>query len=480
MTATLQIVDALGGALVMDLNGNTAGVGGYAKRGMNLSEGQLSGFGADVEWSPLAGPSGLGRRRATIPFLLRGSSADDVGAKVAKLMASVQGPWWLKVRRHGATADCWLQCFGCVPQVESQVTTSRTAHIAQGVIVCETAPHALGARVDGSVAVGQNPNSSAWAIDINGVTGDTATPLLLRMNDSSVFGLGAFGAFISVRRRQTPANLTALMLTRQAEFGSNTLSGGTGLTLTTLTGDAALSGSSGVRATFSSAYGALTGGQISFTAPDLTGVDVPGVYRMFVRLRRNSTANTQQLVLKAFVNGALIVPEDITVPVGGSATRLVDLGLVQWPAGAPASMSAPVPIASGATPTRVVLQFWRKNAGASIVDFDYLAWIPADDDAGYLHVDKALNSPSAQYVVVDGYQNLGMVTTGDPTGAHTIVGQSYGGTTPTVDWTGGAPRVRPGTNRVFVVAGTGGAFTHPLALNVNVGYSYWPRFTWLR
>jgi hypothetical protein len=479
LTATLQIVDAHGGALVLDLNGNVAGAGGYAKRGMNLTEGQLADSTLATDWSPLAGPSGLGRRRITIPFLLRGTSAEDLGAKVTKLMLSTQGPWWLKVRRHGATADCWLQCFGTVPQVESQITTSSVAHIAQGVISCETAPYALGARIDGSAAVGQDPSSDAWGVPINSVPGDAATPLLIRMNDASVFGLGAFGAFISVRKRQDPSTMVATAITRQAEHGSNTRIGNTGLTLSTVS-TSEFSGGSGVRADFSSAYPALAAGQINFVAPTIGGVNAPGVYRMFIRIRRNSTALTQQLVLKPFVNGAQITPEDITVPAGGPAIRVVDLGLIQWPAAAPASIAAPVPNASGGSATRVVLQFWRKSAGAALVDFDYMAWIPADDDAGYLAVEKELNVPATQFVVVDGYQQLGMVSQDDPIGPHTILGRSFGGTTPTVDWTGGVPRVRPGTNRVFVVAGTGGVSSHPVNLNVNFAWSYWPRYTWLR
>jgi hypothetical protein len=482
VTATLQIVDGHGGALVLELNDTLGGVGGLVRRGMDLAEGQLAGGGPETDWSPLAGPSALGRRRITIPFLLIGADADALGAKVAKLMSATQGPWWLRVRRHEASADSWLQCFGCVPQVDSQITSSRAPHMVQGTISCETAPHALGNRVDGSAAIGQNPASSAaWAINIDGVTGDTATPLLLRLNDPSVFGLGAFGAFFSIRRRQTPADLTGPLLTRQAESGSNSMSSsGAGLTLATFTGDAAFSGSSGVRATFSSGYAALTPAQINFAAPGLTGPSVPGVYRMFARIRRNTPALASQLVLKPFTNAALITPEDITVPAGGPAIRVVDLGLIQWPAAAPASIAAPVPSPSGATTTRVTLQFWRKIDGAGLVDFDFLCFVPADDDAGYLSVDKALANPDTEHVVIDGYQNLAMITSGDPLAPHNILGQPFGSTgTPTVDWTGGVARVRPGTNRLFMVAGIGGE-SYPIALNTTIKYSYWPRYTWLR
>jgi hypothetical protein len=480
MPMVLQIVDGFGGALVQELNGWLGGVGGLTQRGLNLTEGQLEQQANDtLTWSPLAAPTPLGRRRITVPFVFIGSSADDVGAKVAKLMQATRSPWWLRVRRHGASQDSWLRCFPCVPQVESQVTASNVAHIARGVIVCETDPYALGARIDGSAAVGQDPSTAAWGIDINDVGGDTPTPLLLRMRDPSVFALtGGMGAFISVRRRQSPGNVTAPSITRQAEAGTNGVGANPGVSLAALT-DSAFSGGAGRRATFSSTYAPLSSGQITFAAPTLSGVDVPGVYRMFVRIRRNTTALTQRLVLKPFVTGSLIVPEEITVPAGGAATRLIDLGLVQWPTAAPATISAPVPSASGATPTSVLLQFWRTDAGAAVVDFDFMCWIPADEDAGYLSTDGQLPVPASQWVVVDGYQHLGMVTNADPTGPHAIVGQSYASGVPTVDWTGGVPRVAPGSNRLFVVAGTSGG-SYQIALNLAVAYSYWPRFTWLR
>lgn len=481
MSAILQIVDGHAGALVLELNGLVGGRAGWLQRGVNLTEGQVAGLSDAVQWSPLAGPSALGRRRITVPFVLVGLSADDVGARVTKLMQATAGPWWLRVRRHGASADSWLQCFGCVPQVDSQITASGTAHLARGTITCETAPYALGARVDGSAAVGQDPSGPAWALDVNSVAGDAATPLLLRLHDPAVFGdVGAVGAYVTVRRRQTPANLAAGTLVTQAEDTGNTLAAGTGIAFTQLTGDAAFSGGKGVRATFSGGYSGGDAAAITFDKPALTGLDVPGTYRVFVRVRRDFTAVTQQLVLKAFTNGSLLTPEDITVPAGGSGTRLVDLGLVQWPAAAPATLASPVPTPSGSTPTRVTLQFWRKSSGAAKVDFDYMCWLPADEDAGYLDVDGPLPFPDTQWVVVDGYQQQAMVTSGDPRSAHTVVGVSYASSVPLTDWTGGVPRVSPGSNRLFVTCGLSPVTTYPPALNLQIAYSYWPRYTWLR
>lgn len=479
MAAIAQIVDGLGGGVVCELNAWSGGVGGLLQKGMIAAEGQTAGLRDETVWSPVNGPSGLGRRRITIPFVLIGTSANDLGLKVAKLMQATQSPWWLRIRRHGASLDSWLQCFPTVPQVRTDITGGSQSHMAEGLISAETAPYALGARVDGaSVAIGQGPGTgTAWGLDINGVAGDTATPLLLRMNDATAFA-DAMGAFISVRRRGTPSNLTSATLLRQAEDSANVLASGTNITLSTVS-DSEMSGASCVRATFAAAYGAAqSAGSVRFAAASLSGPDVPGTYRVFVRVRRSESDDAY--VLKPFLNGTVIVPEDITIPAGGANIRTVDLGLVQWPSGQPATISAPLPNASGATTSQVVLHFWKKTAGAATLDIDYVCWIPADEDAGYLTTDRTLPTPSTMFVVVDGYQHLAMVTSADPIGPHNIIGQSYSTSIPTAEFTGGGPRVGPGENRLFVLAGTSGVDSWPLARTLNVAYSYWPRFTWLR
>lgn len=484
MVAITQIVDGLAGPLVMELNDLTSGVGAMirGRTGLDLATGQLAAINDAADWSPFRGASPLGRRRITVPFLLIGSSADDLGARVAKLMAATQGPWWLRIRRHGASADSWLRCFGCVPQIDSQVTSSAVPHMAQGTITAETDPYALGARVDGGdlgSATSMDPVTNAWGININNVPGDTATPLLLRLKDADAFS-EAMGAFISVRRRQTPGNLVASALRRQAEDGANTRSAAAHVVFSNLSGDSAMSGGSFLRATFGDDYEPLATSTVTFAAPTLSGPDAPGVYRMFVRIRRTLVSNSQQVVLRAYVNGAAITPEDIIVTANGAAIRVVDLGLVQWPSGSPPQLAAPLPNATGATPTRVTVEFCRKSAGAATLDFDFMAWIPADEDGGYLDVDGPLGVPSAQYVVIDGYQHLAAITGSNPTGVYGIVGQSYAGVTPTATWAGGVPQVRPGSNRLFVVAGISGVHGWPIDQTLNVAWSYWPRFTWLR
>ena len=478
MAAIAQIVDGHGGPLVCELNGWTSGVGGLLQKGVIAAEGQTSAIRDESNWSPVNGPAGLGRRRITVPFLLIGSSADDLGVKVAKLMQATQSPWWLRLRRHNATADNYLQCFPTVPQVQTDITGSSTSHMAEGVIVAETAPYALGARVDSTaVAVGQNPASgTAWGLDINGVGGDSATPLLLRLQDTNAFS-SAMGAWISVRRRQTPANLTSTALFRNGEDPVNGYNSGTDVTLATFSDNTMASGQC-ARATFGAAYLSPAGASISVTSPSLTGPDVPGTYRVFVRMRRNN--NAHPYTFKPSFNSSVITPEDITVPAGGADIRTVDLGLIQWPSGQPSHIASPIADPSGATTTRILLQFWKRLDGAGILDIDYVAFIPADEDGGFLTTDQALPTASSQYVVIDGYQHLAMVTNADPIGPHSILGQNPNTSLPTAEWTGGAPRVGPGNNRLFVVAGTGGITAWPLVRPLSVAYSYWPRFTWLR
>jgi hypothetical protein len=397
VSAVLQIVDGLAGATVMDLNGTASGQGVLAKNGLALFEQQLASDNP-VQWSPLAGPSSLGNRRASIPFLIVGSSADDAGAKVALLAQLTRGPWWLRVRRHEGTQDSWLQCFGGVPQVDSRITGSRIPHMVQGVIACETAPFALGDRHDGSSTIAQDPASSAFTMDINGVPGDTATPLLIRLHDATVFGAPA-SMHISVRRRQTPSALSASAIVTQGQDGGNAFQPGTAVTIATLaegSSSSELSGGDGARATFGTGYDSTTPSTIVFSAPSLSGVNVPGVYKMLLRIRRHDPG--QSLTLRPFTSGTSILPDEIFIPgsAAENANRVIDLGLVQWPAGMPAGIVAPVFGPSGASATQVALQFWKNSDGAGIVDFDWLAWVPADEGTGTLSTEDALRTPSSR------------------------------------------------------------------------------------
>jgi hypothetical protein len=103
------------------------------------------------------------------------------------------------------------------------------------------------------------------------------------------------------------------------------------------------------------------------------------------------------------------------------------------------------------------------------------------EDAGFLETDGALFSPTTQTVVLDGYQHAAAITSSDPTdGVYTLIGQAYGTVTPTAKYTGRVPRVSPGNNRLFVVGGTTANSIWPIHQTLNVAWSYWPRYTWLR
>lgn len=479
MTAILQIVDGLGGATVMDLNATAGGQGVMAGVGLALYEQQLASDNP-LQWSPLMGQAALGNRRATIPFRLFGSSADDAGAKVALLAQLTRGPWWLRVRRSDATTDSWLQCFPGVPLVESKITASSISHIAVGTITCETAPFALGQRVDGSSDIKQDPSASAFTMDINNVPGDTPTPLLLRFHDATVFDR-AMSMHISVRRRQTPSALSAAAIVTQGQDPGNDYQPGPGVTLGPLpegTISTELSGNNGARASFPGGYQSGNASTIVFSAPSVSGVNVPGVYRMLLRIRRAQPEDSY--TFRAFTSGTSIVPDEIFVPGGTQQNRVLDLGLVQWPAGMPAGVVAPVFGPSGASATQVALQFWKNSDGNGLIDFDWLAWVPADEGSGVLSTESQLRTPGTQWLNVDSYQGQAVVTDANPTGSHRVVGHPYTGIRPNPLWDSGEICVRPGSNRLFVVGGMSSLSSWSKTQTVATAYSYWPRFTWLR
>jgi hypothetical protein len=115
----------------------------------------------------------------------------------------------------------------------------------------------------------------------------------------------------------------------------------------------------------------------------------------------------------------------------------------------------------------------RATEGTGTFDIDWIGLFPADQDAGVLEVSAAVSGVLA----LDGWDHQPRTFTTDP----------YTGTTPSasggvgLSFVGGAPRLQPGSNRLYIVGGlgtaTGSARTPALSLDISA--SYWPRHGWL-
>lgn len=475
MPAVVQVVDRIGtgGTVLLDLNrGASSGVMLGARDGIQLAQTELAsrlGTDAGFLWSPTPGgaePVAVRTRQITVPVVMWAATPDAAALLAAQVQQLTRAQFLLKIQRHGSTVPVWLRCGPAQVALETNVSAAGTpTTVVKGVLSAATEPYAVGARVDVTAAtVTQDPASGTpFVWDITVAAGDALTPLVVRTSDTDLTG-APDRALISTRRRGTPSSLAGL--TVQAE-GATTSTGTAPPTLSTVTGDSGLSNSQGLRATYS--VGASGPWTATVTFSSLTGVEAPGMYRLLARVRRAGGAAGQLFSLVGTVGPARLV-EPVTA--GGNDTRIVDLGLVQVPVGSPPFMAAPETPVAAAAPT-VSVTVVRAEAGTGTFDLDWLALIPADQDTGILEVASAVTGTLA----VDGYDHTPRMFTADPyTGVSPAVVSTSG-----LAFVGGAPMLRPGSNRLYVVAGLGtySATTRAPSLSLTIAGSYWPRHSWL-
>lgn len=473
MAATIQIVDKVGtsGVVLLDLNLPLGGVMLGHRDEVALAQVQVQQQGDQgFSWSPAAhagGPAELAARAITVPVVLFSASSDATAALARSLQELTRSRFILKIQRHGSTVPVWIRCMPCSPQLNTQVSAAgQHPRIVTGSLTTQTEPYALGARVDvGPVTITQDPASGTpFVWDIGSVAGDSLTPLVIRSGDT---GLTAAEdrILISTRRRGTPSSLTGLVVQ-----GESATLGSAGPTVATFTGDTTFSGSSGARATYD-VDGAWTA---TFVFSSLAGAEVPGTYRLLIRARRSGEAAGQLITLSAAA-GPLTLVESFTA--GGNDLRVIDMGLIQVPVGQPPMMSAPETPVRASGPT-IVVTVTKQTATVTpsnpVVDLDWAMLVPADQDTGVLENRDSL---SGSVIALDGYDHTPRVWSADP----------YTGSTPsavgssTLAWVGGAPRLRPGANRLYVVLGLGTstASARTPASSIALSGSYWPRYGWL-
>lgn len=473
MPAVIQIVDQVGasGQVLLDLNRHVGGILLGARDQVKLADVEMQQRSGDqpFAWSPApdgGAPAQLASRQIVVPVVLTSASADQTAGLVRQLQQLTRSRFVLKVQRHGSSTPVWFRCGPCVPRLDTQVAAAgQPTRLVTGTLTAATDPYAIGARVDvGPVTITQDPSSGTPFIwDINSVGGDSLTPLVLRSADTDLIG-SIDRTLISIRRRGVPSDLAGLFVQGEA---CTVTPGATPPTLSTVTGDSALSGGSGARATYGAGASGPWTAAATFTG--LTGVEVPGLYRLLVRCRRAGGAAGALFSLIATVGRSRQVE---TFTAAGNDTRIIDLGIVQVPVGQPPFMGAPETPVAAAAPT-VYVTVVRAAEGTGTLDVDWVGLIPADQDAGVLEVAQTTTGVLA----VDGWDMQPRVYTDDP----------YTGTSPAavgaagIGFVGGMPRLRPGNNRLYLVGGLGtaAASSRSPSLALTVSGSYWPRTGWL-
>jgi hypothetical protein len=319
--------------------------------------------------------------------------ADPAAAQLQLLMRELDRPTNILRLVAGTAAPVFFRTYRSGPDAVEFDPGNREVTVA---LLAE--PFALGLEevLTGTV-VTNNPaaGSNGLFLDITAPKGDVETPLFLTVSNG-VVGTGRRRSAFAVRRRGTPS---ATPLFQQAE--SLTLA-----TNVTLPGaDATMSGAGSNYARIAyTTTSALTQRLSTPTRfPTSASVDARGTYRVFARVRQNTTTDVHTMRIRWGGADVQITNDTVTLPAdtGPSAPtiKMIDLGLVQMPAGYD-------PVERGLSGTEVATEGIfvaldaGRTAGAGTLDVDYLMFLPVDDRA--LFVDWPATATVTDFVVSGG------------------------------------------------------------------------------
>lgn len=465
MASVLQFVDSIASSpsVRLDINSTSSGLM-VASDGIDLSPPSLrrtviSTMLADGEFIPAAA---YANRTLKIPIRLLSATTDAGATAMQNLARELARPNnILKVQLDGATSPVFFRTYAAPDYAFSMLRLLLTANTTITLEI-PAEPFALGLKETiGSVTVNDDPanatNPMRW--DITSVKGDVETPLVLTFPTGNLYDSGDPISVLAVRRRGTVANVPFFV---QAE--AMTLS-----TDTTLPGsDAAMSGSgsSYARTSFSTSS-TMTRRIYLDTFPTSINVDSRGTYRVFALLRRSSSSGSINVELgytdsTAPTRNTKVAAENVT------ARQHVDLGLITFPSGmdpvTDGYSNVELPVKGRYIEVRA-----ERLSGSSTLDFDYLLFVPADDQLALIDWGTAL-STTDEYVIDSTHEVIYTQTTSD---------EVYG--SPASILAGGFPMISPNvTNRLYWIRRTGRGATATKTESTVIVATYWPRYLVVR
>lgn len=319
--------------------------------------------------------------------------------------------------------------------------------------------------VDDILFLTEDSSTNAIAFDITGVKGDVETPAFIVHNH--ILGTST-SRLIAMRRR---GDTSRIPLVIQAEEMTSQIAD---TTLRPNDATASGVGSNYMRTTFTTSAAMSARLEIE-NFPVTPGIDLRGVYRIFVRVRRDSSTSTAISVRMRWGPISNLFTGTTTTSWSAAANTWawVDLGLLSIPTIAD-------PIYMGPSNEEVLVQglsvfqleAQRVAAGPINFDWDFVAFIPADDSL--LLYNSVFNVGTDDEQVVDGDRHTvyprdtmtGAIISSNP---HTVLG--------------GFPMLSPAiTNRMVFIRAVGAAegTGNSLSAITNVSVSYWPRYIYAR
>lgn len=319
-------------------------------------------------------------------------------------------------------------------------------------------PFALGLREDiAAITVRNDPTlTNGLFADLTGVKGDVETPLFIEYADGAA-GLQRSGFAVGVRWGSSPYPNRF----HQAE------SMGLAVPDTTVVADAAMSGGSKTRTTFTSS--ATHTPRLASNFPALTdpaGAENWGVYRVFARVAQTVATDVITMSVRSVgIDNRSVILQSQTQP------QLVDLGTLDSTCGLSTVGGYAAAEYRIEDQAGLFLSAGR-TSGTGSLDIDYLAFVPADECFGSWAAFTDVNA-TTDLGVIDGPNSSTYVAT-------VITGATPGrSATRTSAITGRLPRVVPGNNRLVMVETTKGQAaptSNLLTTSISMTCRYWPRY----
>jgi hypothetical protein len=382
--------------------------------------------------------SAYGNRTLTLRFELETATVDEQANEIQKLARELNRPSnILKWQPDTSTHPVFFRTFRSdISRVDDVPGSILTKYI---VVELKAEPFAYGLRETVTpITVSNNPAaaSNGCFFDVTGVKGDVETPLILKVPTTNRGDQSA----IAVRRRGTPSSAPGFLQAESMTLGTDT-------TVTASESTMSGSGNNYARCSFST----TTDWSVRISAgspwPASASVDNRGTYRVFLRCRKTTAADDAEVRLAIGASNSFIINDAVVLPDTTNVV-MVDLGLMSIPIGSD-------PVHDGYSNTEIAARGLyvavqaRRTGGATSVDFDYLAFMPADDRLGV--VQWTDNAGDADRLILDGIHEL---TYGIINSSGALVSMTPG------SLAGGFPLLSPGeTNRIYhlneVKPGTG-------------------------
>lgn len=467
MASVIQFVDQISASPTVRLDLNTMAGGlmvdtaGVDFSPPPLRRAVISTLMSDGEIIPA---TAYGNRVLKLPLKILPGTTDAAATLMQNLARELDRPNnILKVQLDGATSPVFFRTYAAPDYAFAMLRLALTLNTVVTLEI-QAEPFALGLKETiAGVTVTEDPaagtNPMRW--DITGVRGDVETPLVLTLPTGNLYDAGDPISVLAVRRRGTVGNVPFVLQAESMTLGTDT----------TLPGnDAAMSGAGSNYARTSFATNATMVTRISLaTFPSSINTDVRGRYRVFALLRKSAASGTvnAQLGYTSSASPALVQNDKVTADAVTGRCHL-DLGLISFPTGQD-------PVHDGYSNTelsvkgRYIEVRAERLSGTATLDFDYLLFVPADDNLALIDWGDAL-STTDEFVIDGIHEMIYTQTTSD---------EVYG-SRPSV-LAGGFPMVSPNvTNRIYWIRRAGRGATVTKSETTVINAAYWPRYLTVR